>query len=131
MRAYVTYGQWLCMSPFSVSGVAPVCRSMVRTAESLRRTAYHESGHALVAFHTDGAHPIHKATIVPRGHTLGMVQQVTSQITSGHMPLAHLSHQPQQAFSSRTCCAHTTSALGGACWHKLRWHRAVPAVRGL
>ena len=53
-----------------------VCRSMVRTAESLKRTAYHESGHALVAFHTAGAHPIHKATIVPRGHALGMVQQV-------------------------------------------------------
>ena len=51
-------------------------RSMVRTAESLKRTAYHESGHALVAFHTEGAHPIHKATIVPRGHALGMVQQV-------------------------------------------------------
>lgn len=50
---------------------------MVRTAESLKRTAYHESGHALVAFHTEGAHPIHKATIVPRGHALGMVQQVT------------------------------------------------------
>jgi ATP-dependent metalloprotease len=50
-------------------------RSMVRTAESLRRTAYHEGGHALVAFHTAGAHPIHKATIVPRGHALGMVSQ--------------------------------------------------------
>lgn len=49
---------------------------MVRTAESLKRTAYHESGHALVAFHTAGAHPIHKATIVPRGHALGMVSQV-------------------------------------------------------
>lgn len=59
-------------------GASGIRRSMVRTAESLKRTAYHESGHALVAFHTEGAHPIHKATIVPRGHALGMVQQVTS-----------------------------------------------------
>jgi ATP-dependent metalloprotease len=61
----------------SLQGADHVRRSMVRTAESLKRTAYHESGHALVAFHTEGAHPIHKATIVPRGHALGMVQQVT------------------------------------------------------
>jgi hypothetical protein len=74
-------------------------RSMVRTAESLKRTAYHESGHALVAFHTAGAHPIHKATIVPRGHALGMVSQVelmsTSDIKSllfGNMPPSDMGH---------------------------------------
>ncbi|CAI0546672.1 unnamed protein product [Linum tenue] len=41
-------------------------------------TAYHESGHAIVAFNTEGAHPIHKATIMPRGSALGMVTQLPS-----------------------------------------------------
>ncbi len=39
-------------------------------------TAYHESGHAVVAFNTAGANPIHKATITPRGVALGMVTQL-------------------------------------------------------
>eukprot|EP00878_Enallax_costatus_P001632 GHUV01001784.1.p1 GENE.GHUV01001784.1~~GHUV01001784.1.p1 ORF type:complete len:896 (+),score=273.74 GHUV01001784.1:260-2947(+) len=51
-------------------------KSAVRSPESLRRTAYHESGHALVALAVPGASPVHKATIVPRGHALGMVTQV-------------------------------------------------------
>lgn len=42
-------------------------------------TAYHESGHAIVALNTGGAHPIHKATIIPRGSALGMVTQLPSQ----------------------------------------------------
>ncbi|KIY93083.1 cell division protease FtsH [Monoraphidium neglectum] len=50
-------------------------KTAVRSQEALRRTAYHESGHALVALLTPGASPIHKATIVPRGHALGMVTQ--------------------------------------------------------
>jgi cell division protease FtsH len=51
-------------------------RSMVMTEEEKRLTAYHESGHAVVAFHTPASDPIHKATIIPRGRALGMVMRL-------------------------------------------------------
>ncbi|KAL6771701.1 FTSH11 [Auxenochlorella protothecoides x Auxenochlorella symbiontica] len=51
-------------------------RALSQTLEARRLTAYHESGHALVALFTPGARPIHKATIIPRGHALGMVSQL-------------------------------------------------------
>ncbi|KAI9594315.1 peptidase family M41-domain-containing protein [Syncephalis fuscata] len=51
-------------------------RSAVITDESKRVTAYHEGGHALVAYYTKGAMPLHKATIMPRGQALGMTVQL-------------------------------------------------------
>jgi ATP-dependent metalloprotease len=48
-------------------------KTAVITKETAKCTAYHEAGHALVAVLTEGAMPIHKATIMPRGQSLGMV----------------------------------------------------------
>ncbi len=45
--------------------------------EDIKLTAYHEAGHAFVSLMYDGiADPIHKATIIPRGRALGMVQHL-------------------------------------------------------
>ncbi|XVF53435.1 hypothetical protein PTKIN_Ptkin05aG0099300 [Pterospermum kingtungense] len=53
-------------------------KTMFLSEESKKLTAYHESGHAIVAFNTEGAHPIHKATIMPCRSALGMVTQLPS-----------------------------------------------------
>ncbi|KAL2527409.1 ATP-dependent zinc metalloprotease FTSH 11 [Abeliophyllum distichum] len=53
-------------------------KTMFLSEESKKLTAYHESGHAIVALNTESAHPIHKATIMPRGSALGMVTQLPS-----------------------------------------------------
>lgn len=53
------------------------------TEDNKRITAFHEGGHALIACLTEGALPVHKATIVPRGGALGMVMQLPeSDMTS-------------------------------------------------
>ncbi|MEU4729312.1 ATP-dependent zinc metalloprotease FtsH [Streptomyces sp. NPDC023588] len=47
-------------------------RSLVMPLEERRRTAYHESGHALLGMLQPGADPVRKITIVPRGRALGV-----------------------------------------------------------
>jgi cell division protease FtsH len=54
-------------------------RSMVMTEEEKKMTAYHEAGHAIVALNIPESDPIHKATIIPRGQTLGMVMLLPEQ----------------------------------------------------
>lgn len=51
-------------------------KSMVISDEEKSNTAYHESGHVLVAKLLSGTDPIHKVTIIPRGSALGLTQQL-------------------------------------------------------
>ena len=50
-------------------------KSMVITESEKKVTAYHEAGHALVAYLVPGSDPLHKVTIIPRGMALGLTQQ--------------------------------------------------------
>src|ERR1700741_2392039 len=51
-------------------------RSIVMPEEEPRNTAYHESGHALVAMKLPKTDPVHKVTIIPRGRALGVTMQL-------------------------------------------------------
>ncbi len=56
--------------------LGPERKSMVMTEEDKRATAYHESGHAIVAETLKGTDPVHKVTIIPRGRALGVTWQL-------------------------------------------------------
>ena len=51
-------------------------KSMAMDDKEKELTAYHEAGHAICSLFTEESDPIHKATIIPRGRALGMVQQL-------------------------------------------------------
>lgn len=51
-------------------------RSVVMPEEERKNTAYHESGHALVARLMPKTDPVHKVTIIPRGRALGVTMQL-------------------------------------------------------
>ncbi|HZR67936.1 MAG TPA: ATP-dependent zinc metalloprotease FtsH [Burkholderiales bacterium] len=54
-------------------------RSMVMPEEERRNTAYHESGHAVVARLMPKTDPVHKVTIIPRGRALGVTMQLPEE----------------------------------------------------
>ena len=56
--------------------MGPERKSMVMREEERRNTAYHESGHAVVAELLPKADPVHKVTIMPRGWALGLTWQL-------------------------------------------------------
>jgi cell division protease FtsH len=54
-------------------------KSMVMPEHERRNTAYHESGHALVAKLLPRTDPVHKVTIIPRGRALGVTMQLPQE----------------------------------------------------
>ena len=59
-------------------------RSMVMSDEEKELTAYHESGHALVALHVPKHDPLHKVTIIPRGRALGLTMALPEKDRYGY-----------------------------------------------
>jgi cell division protease FtsH len=59
-------------------------RGIVLSPEDRERTAYHESGHALLGMLTPGADPVRRVTIIPRGQALGVTFQAPSSDRYGY-----------------------------------------------
>ncbi|KEP61006.1 UNVERIFIED_CONTAM: ATP-dependent metallopeptidase HflB subfamily protein [Hammondia hammondi] len=72
---------------------------VVMKEEERRLTAYHESGHALVALYTPASAPLHKATILFRGSSLGVTWSVEKEDTFSQ--------------SEQQCLASLDVAMGG------------------
>ncbi|MBI3430888.1 MAG: ATP-dependent metallopeptidase FtsH/Yme1/Tma family protein [Hydrogenophilales bacterium] len=51
-------------------------KSMVITPEDKKKTAYHESGHAVIGMSLSGCDPVHKVTVIPRGRALGVTMSL-------------------------------------------------------
>ena len=83
-------------------------KSMVISDEEKRNTAYHESGHALVARLLPGTDPIHKVTIIPRGRALGLTQQ---------LPI-----DEKHTYNRQFLLSNITILLGGRAAEKLVMH---------
>lgn len=59
-------------------------RGIMLTPEEKERTAFHESGHALLGMLTPGADPVRKISIIPRGQALGVTFQSPSADRYGY-----------------------------------------------
>ena len=82
-------------------------RTLAMSEEEKAMTAYHEAGHAIVGLNMIGSLPIHKATIIPRGRALGMVQ---------YMP-----ERDQISQSRQEMIARMAMAMGGRAAEEIKF----------
>jgi len=59
--------------------VLGTARPLAMDAKDRRVIAYHEAGHAVAAWFTPGADPVHKVTIIPHGLALGVTEQISGE----------------------------------------------------
>lgn len=57
-------------------------RFLMKSKENVKKTAYHEAGHALVRLLEPEANPLHKLTIIPRGNALGITWSMPDEENS-------------------------------------------------
>jgi len=82
-------------------------RSLLISDEEKTWIAYHEAGHTLVSKLIPGTDPIHKVTIIPRGHALGVTQQ---------LPI-----DDRKIYSKTYCLNQLTVMLGGRAAEELEF----------
>ena len=84
-------------------------KSMAMDEHEKMLTAYHEAGHAVCSLNVPETDPIHKATIVPRGRALGMVQQ--------------LPEKDQYSYSRAKMLSRLIICMGGRAAEELKFGR--------
>jgi len=88
--------------------MGPERKSILISEKDKEVTAYHESGHVLVAKFTKGADPVHKVTIIPRGRALGL---------TSYLPL-----EDKYTYTREYLIAMITYALGGRAAEEIIYH---------
>ncbi len=91
-------------------------REEIITEKEKRLTAYHEAGHALAAWLTPGADPVHKVTIIPRGRALGVTQ--------------FLPEEDRMLINESEVLADLTVALGGRAAERLIYDDPTAGAAG-
>ena len=91
-------------------------REEIITEKDKRLTAYHEAGHALVAWLTPAADPVHKVTIIPRGRALGVTQ--------------FLPEEDRLGINESEVLADLTVALGGRAAERLVYNDLTAGAAG-